>query len=129
MTIEKIGNNIRKKVYVKKKTTKTQRYLTNKFPELDEKTLKDIDVNIPYTKVDDTSEYQKNILANEYGYLINKLKLIGVNGTNGKTTVTHLIQKLYEDYLGTPNSHLAHELLHTHYMKKDVYIKKLNETK
>ena len=25
------------------------------------------------------------------------------------------IQKLYKEYLGEPNSHLAHELLHTHY--------------
>ena len=68
---------------------------------------KDIDVNIPYTKVDDTSEYQKNILANEYGYLINKLKLIGVTGTNGKTTSCFLIyQMLLEQginaaYIGT----------------------------
>lgn len=68
---------------------------------------KDIDVNIPYTKVEDTSEYQKNILANEYGYLINKLKLIGVTGTNGKTTSCFLIyQMLLEQginaaYIGT----------------------------
>jgi iron only hydrogenase large subunit-like protein len=26
-----------------------------------------------------------------------------------------LIQKLYKDYLGYPNSEKAHELLHTHY--------------
>ena len=26
------------------------------------------------------------------------------------------VQKLYEDYLGQPNSHKAHELLHTHYV-------------
>lgn len=31
------------------------------------------------------------------------------------------IQKLYEDFLGKPNSHLAHELLHTTYSKKDKY--------
>lgn len=29
------------------------------------------------------------------------------------------IVKLYEDFLGKPNSHLAHNLLHTHYNKKD----------
>ena len=28
---------------------------------------------------------------------------------------------LYEEYLGKPNSHKAHELLHTHYSKKKVY--------
>ncbi len=31
------------------------------------------------------------------------------------------IQKLYEEYLGKPNSHKAHELLHTHYTKKEKY--------
>jgi len=33
------------------------------------------------------------------------------------------IKKLYEDYLKEPNSHLSHKLLHTHYVKKDVYNK------
>ena len=31
------------------------------------------------------------------------------------------IAKLYEDFLGKPNGHKAHELLHTHYHKKDIY--------
>ena len=31
------------------------------------------------------------------------------------------IQKLYEDFLGQPNSHLAHELLHTHYEKQEKF--------
>ena len=30
------------------------------------------------------------------------------------------VQKLYEDYLGEPNSHLAHELLHTNYIKREI---------
>jgi NADH-quinone oxidoreductase subunit G/NADP-reducing hydrogenase subunit HndD len=29
--------------------------------------------------------------------------------------------KLYEEFLGKPNSHKAHELLHTHYSEKKVY--------
>jgi iron only hydrogenase large subunit-like protein len=29
------------------------------------------------------------------------------------------IKKLYEEYLGHPNSHKAHELLHTHYIPKE----------
>lgn len=29
------------------------------------------------------------------------------------------VTKIYEDFLGQPNSHLAHELLHTHYVKRD----------
>ncbi|MBN2281935.1 MAG: iron hydrogenase small subunit [Candidatus Marinimicrobia bacterium] len=30
------------------------------------------------------------------------------------------IQKLYEEYLGEPNGHRSHKLLHTHYVKRDV---------
>lgn len=33
------------------------------------------------------------------------------------------IQKLYEDFLKEPNGHLSHKLLHTHYVKRDVYNK------
>lgn len=32
-----------------------------------------------------------------------------------------LIKKLYEEFLGAPNSELAHKLLHTHYHKKEQY--------
>lgn len=31
------------------------------------------------------------------------------------------IKKLYEDFLKEPNGHLSHKLLHTHYVKRDVY--------
>ena len=31
------------------------------------------------------------------------------------------VQKLYEEFLGHPNSHKAHELLHTHYVKREKY--------
>jgi len=31
------------------------------------------------------------------------------------------IQKLYKEYLGEPNGHLAHELLHTHYHAREHY--------
>ena len=33
------------------------------------------------------------------------------------------IMALYKDYLGEPNSHLAHELLHTHYVERPKYKK------
>ena len=36
-----------------------------------------------------------------------------------------VIQKLYQEYLGYPNSHLAHELLHTTYQER-IYEKKIN---
>jgi NADP-reducing hydrogenase subunit HndD len=31
------------------------------------------------------------------------------------------IKKIYEEFLGSPNSNKAHELLHTHYFKRDLY--------
>ena len=34
------------------------------------------------------------------------------------------IQQLYKEFLGEPNSHKAHELLHTHYAAKERFIKK-----
>lgn len=34
------------------------------------------------------------------------------------------IQQLYKDFLGEPNSHKAHELLHTHYHAKERFVKK-----
>lgn len=34
------------------------------------------------------------------------------------------VQKLYEEFLGKPNSHKAHELLHTHYVARESFPKK-----
>jgi len=31
------------------------------------------------------------------------------------------VQKLYAEFLGEPNGHKAHELLHTHYVVRDEY--------
>ena len=31
------------------------------------------------------------------------------------------VMELYKEYLGEPNGHLAHELLHTHYVKREIY--------
>ena len=33
------------------------------------------------------------------------------------------VKKLYDEFLGQPNSHKAHELLHTHYIKREKYSK------
>ncbi|MEG2316296.1 MAG: iron hydrogenase small subunit, partial [Clostridia bacterium] len=32
------------------------------------------------------------------------------------------IQQIYAEYLGKPNSHKAHELLHTTYEQRDIYM-------
>ena len=68
---------------------------------------KEISSTIPYEIVNDTKEYLKEVLVKEYSNEINKLNLIGVTGTNGKTTTCYLtyqmLQKLGKSvaYLGT----------------------------
>ena len=34
---------------------------------------------------------------------------------------TPAVKKLYEEFFGEPNSHKAHELLHTHYIARPKY--------
>lgn len=55
-----------------------------------------LNLDIPQIVVSDTSEAIAQISDIFYSSPSQKLNLIGVTGTNGKTTVTHLIQKLYE---------------------------------
>ncbi len=55
---------------------------------------KDIDVSIPYLKVDNTKEYLDKVLVSEYSDILNKLKIIGITGTNGKTTSAYLTYQM-----------------------------------
>ncbi len=63
--------------------------------------------SVPTTIVKDTREYLENELKNKYGYIFDKLKLIGITGTNGKTTTAYITQKVFNKlnkktaYIGT----------------------------
>ena len=54
------------------------------------------DVSVPVIVVKDTKDTLARIAGNFYGNPIKKLKLIGVTGTNGKTTVTYLIKAILD---------------------------------
>ena len=56
-----------------------------------------LNLDVPQIIVSDTSESIAQIADLFYSSPSKKLNLIGVTGTNGKTTVTHLIQKIFEE--------------------------------
>ncbi len=60
-------------------------------------TEKKLDINAPQIIVESTRHQIADIASAFYEYPSKSLKLIGVTGTNGKTTVTHLIQRIIED--------------------------------
>ncbi len=49
------------------------------------------------------------------------LYTIDEKSTIRKSHENPVIKKIYEDYLGEPGGHRAHELLHTHYVARDKY--------
>lgn len=50
--------------------------------------------DVPQLKVDNIRQTVGYVAAAIYGYPSRKLELVGVTGTNGKTTVTHLVEKI-----------------------------------
>ena len=84
-----------------------------------------LNIDIPQIVVNSTQEALAKISSEFYDNPSQKINVIGVTGTNGKTTVTHLIQKLYEAFnqkcvlLGTlgyrfkSEGEAYHEAMHT----------------
>ena len=58
---------------------------------------KELDIDIPQVIVESTRHQIADLAAAFYNYPSRNIDLIGVTGTNGKTTVTHLIQRVVED--------------------------------
>ena len=54
-------------------------------------------LNVPQIIVEDTKRTMANIASAFYDEPSKKINLFGVTGTNGKTTVTHLLQKIIEE--------------------------------
>ncbi len=57
----------------------------------------ELNINCPQIIVKDTKRTMAAIAAAFYNNPSKEINLIGVTGTNGKTTVTHLIQKILEE--------------------------------
>ena len=63
---------------------------------------------------------------------VREKRLAGIYGEDESKTLRKShenpsVKKLYADYLGHPNSHIAHELLHTHYTKRGKFNEYLDE--
>ena len=89
---------------------------------------KDLDIDIPYIKVDDTNEYEKKLLKKEYKDVLDKLHIIGVTGTNGKTTSCYLIYQMLLSlgvdaaYIGTIGFYHKDEFIELNNTTPDILI-------
>lgn len=52
---------------------------------------RELSVDLPQIVVDDCRETMAAVAATFYGYPAGRLKVIGITGTNGKTTVSHML--------------------------------------
>jgi UDP-N-acetylmuramoyl-L-alanyl-D-glutamate--2,6-diaminopimelate ligase len=74
---------------------------------------------LPLLPVEDTAEAMAKVAAELHGHPSRQLKLVGVTGTNGKTTTTHLIRAVLEEagmtagMLGTLGADFAGQRIET----------------
>ena len=82
-----------------------------------ERYIDDIPSSIPYIICEDSRRTMAHLSSYWWGFPDRKLRLIGVTGTNGKTTTTHLIKWLFESQgiktglIGTINNFIGEEVL------------------
>lgn len=62
-----------------------------------QETITDFEPGVTYIKVDSTKEALGIMSTNFYGHPSRKLKLVGVTGTNGKTTTATLLYQLFRN--------------------------------
>ncbi|HJU45766.1 MAG TPA: UDP-N-acetylmuramoyl-L-alanyl-D-glutamate--2,6-diaminopimelate ligase, partial [Chitinophagaceae bacterium] len=81
---------------------------------------------VTYVQVEDSSEAAGRIAHNFYGQPSGKVKLVGVTGTNGKTTIATLLYKLFTalEYkcglLSTVQNHIGDEVVPATHTTPDV---------
>lgn len=78
-------------------------------------------------KVDSTREAYAKVCENFFGNPLRRLRLIGVTGTNGKTSTTFILKHILESLgykvglIGTIQNMIGGEVLETHYTTPDTY--------
>lgn len=71
--------------------------------------------SIPYEVVEDTRKYLEDYLKHNYNKYLDEMNIIGITGTNGKTTTSFLINQMLNDmnikcaYIGTVGYYLGKE--------------------
>lgn len=76
---------------------------------------KEINVNIPYEVVENSNKWLNDYIVKNYSKEINKLNIIGVTGTNGKTTTCFLTYEMLNKlgsktaYIGTIGFYIPDE--------------------
>ena len=76
---------------------------------------REIDIVFPHIVVDNIHSFYIELCRKFYDININKLKLIGITGTDGKTTTTTIIHRLMDNccYIGTNGLQINDLVLHT----------------
>jgi len=59
---------------------------------------RDVDIDVPKIFVKDARHTMAIISSYFYNYPSHEMKLIGITGTNGKTTTSYIIDKIFSDY-------------------------------
>lgn len=78
-----------------------------------------LDLDIPVIVVRDTKRAMAMIADAFYGHPTHSLRLIGITGTNGKTTTSHLLEKIFRDQkqktglIGTMYTKIADQIFET----------------
>ncbi len=87
---------------------------------------KEVECSVPLEIVPNTEDYLKEALKKEYASKINELKIIGITGTNGKTTTAYLTYQLLNNlgekaaYIGTIGFKALNEEIETENTTPDI---------